>query len=104
MSPVFNWVLIRKKVCLFKDVNLELCFYPYLAPEILNTIKWSEALDEVFRNNSKEDPGLKWQYFGSETGVLRSFPGILSIIFPSSFTLISSNSLVYCILITVYEL
>ena len=55
----------------------EFCkLYSYLAASILNTIKWTEALDEVFINNSKEDPGLKWQYFGSETGVFRSYPGI----------------------------
>lgn len=51
----------------------------YLAAPILNTIKWSEALDEVFINNSNEDPGFKWQYFGSETGVFRSYPGIYYI-------------------------
>ena len=48
----------------------------YLAAPVLNTIKWTEALDEVFINNSNEDPGLKWQYFGSETGVFRSYPGM----------------------------
>ena len=50
-------------------------FFP--APEILNTIKWTQSLDEVFVNNWKEDPSLKWQYFGSETGVLRTYPGNL---------------------------
>ena len=45
------------------------------APEILNTIKWSQSLDEIFIKNFLEDRNLKWQYFGSQTGVFRSYPG-----------------------------
>lgn len=37
---------------------------------------WSEKLDEVFRNNLERDPSLKWQYFASQSGLFRVFPGI----------------------------
>lgn len=47
------------------------------APEILNGIAWSNALDEVFRSNYESDPTLGWQYFSSSIGFFRIFPGEL---------------------------
>ncbi|XP_060667077.1 voltage-dependent calcium channel subunit alpha-2/delta-3 [Drosophila nasuta] len=41
---------------------------------VLRTIQWSEQLDEVFRQNYQSDPALSWQYFGSDTGILRHYP------------------------------
>ncbi|KAH8279880.1 hypothetical protein KR054_009426 [Drosophila jambulina] len=41
---------------------------------VLKTIMWSEQLDEVFRRNYQSDPALSWQYFGSDTGILRHYP------------------------------
>ncbi|XP_022299526.2 voltage-dependent calcium channel subunit alpha-2/delta-2-like isoform X4 [Crassostrea virginica] len=43
-------------------------------PEILNALKWSHDLDEVFRENYESDKEILWQYFGSQTGFMRSFP------------------------------
>ncbi|KAH9510174.1 Voltage-dependent calcium channel subunit alpha-2/delta-2 [Bulinus truncatus] len=42
--------------------------------EILNGLKWSAALDEHFKQNYNNDPDILWQYFGSHTGFMRSFP------------------------------
>lgn len=44
------------------------------AENVLKTIEWSEQLDEVFRQNYQSDPALSWQYFGSDTGILRHYP------------------------------
>lgn len=40
----------------------------------LKAIMWTEELDEVFRQNYQADPALSWQYFGSDTGILRHYP------------------------------
>lgn len=44
--------------------------------EVLDTLQWSEALDEVFIQNYKTDPALSWQYFGSDLGILRHYPAM----------------------------
>ncbi|CAG5927519.1 unnamed protein product [Menidia menidia] len=41
---------------------------------ILNELNWTEALDDLFRKNKEEDPSLRWQVFGSATGMARYFP------------------------------
>lgn len=50
------------------------CFV-YSAPVILNELNWTQALEKVFMENSREDPSLLWQAFGSATGVTRYYPG-----------------------------
>uniref|UniRef100_A0A8C3QHM6 Calcium voltage-gated channel auxiliary subunit alpha2delta 2 n=1 Tax=Cyanoderma ruficeps TaxID=181631 RepID=A0A8C3QHM6_9PASS len=42
---------------------------------ILNELNWTQALEDVFIENRKEDPSLLWQVFGSATGVTRYYPG-----------------------------
>uniref|UniRef100_A0A8B9HEZ2 VWFA domain-containing protein n=1 Tax=Astyanax mexicanus TaxID=7994 RepID=A0A8B9HEZ2_ASTMX len=44
------------------------------APVILNELNWTQALERVFMENSREDPSLLWQAFGSATGVTRYYP------------------------------
>uniref|UniRef100_A0A3P8UKU1 Calcium voltage-gated channel auxiliary subunit alpha2delta 2 n=1 Tax=Cynoglossus semilaevis TaxID=244447 RepID=A0A3P8UKU1_CYNSE len=44
------------------------------APIILNELNWTQALEKVFMENSREDPSLLWQAFGSATGVTRYYP------------------------------
>uniref|UniRef100_A0A3B1JF95 Calcium channel, voltage-dependent, alpha 2/delta subunit 2a n=1 Tax=Astyanax mexicanus TaxID=7994 RepID=A0A3B1JF95_ASTMX len=38
------------------------------SPTILNELNWTQALERVFIDNSREDPSLRWQVFGSATG------------------------------------
>ena len=44
-------------------------------PRVVNAIKWSKGLDRVFVDNYNRDPSLSWQYFGSNTGFMRQYPG-----------------------------
>ena len=48
--------------------------------EILNGLKWTEELDKVFKENEEKDPGILWQYFGSQTGFMRTWPGISTLL------------------------
>lgn len=47
---------------------------PFTGNETKDVLMWTQDLDEVFVRNYKSDPALSWQYFGSETGVLRHYP------------------------------
>ncbi len=44
------------------------------AVEVINDIKWSDALTPFFKNNLAFDPSLSWQFFGSAKGFLRLYP------------------------------
>jgi len=52
---------------------LKICF-PATDPQILNGLKWSAALEPVFKENLRLDPNLRWQYFGSQRGFMRVYP------------------------------
>ncbi|KAK2185405.1 hypothetical protein NP493_238g03014 [Ridgeia piscesae] len=42
--------------------------------DIQNALKWTNGLFDVWKKNRDEDPDLLWQYFGSQTGILRIYP------------------------------
>uniref|UniRef100_A0A1W7RAW1 Voltage-dependent calcium channel subunit alpha-2/delta-3 n=1 Tax=Hadrurus spadix TaxID=141984 RepID=A0A1W7RAW1_9SCOR len=46
------------------------------APTIVDGIRWSEEITDVFRNNMAVDHFLSWQYFCSSTGFLRIYPAM----------------------------
>lgn len=41
---------------------------------MVNTLMWSNKLDDVFLENMRKDPTLHWQYFASREGLLRYYP------------------------------
>ena len=43
--------------------------------DMIWTVNFSAQLDDIFKKNADEDPRLRWQYFGSMTGVVRIYPG-----------------------------
>jgi hypothetical protein len=51
------------------------CCMSAVDPKILNALMWSHNLDKVFTENYEDDKEILWQYFGSQTGFMRSFPG-----------------------------
>lgn len=54
-------------------VHLPLPIYPGL-PEIMNTIAWTEGLDDVFKRNLANFAHVHHQYYGDQLGPLRTFP------------------------------
>ena len=46
-----------------------------LGKEILLTANWSYNLNQAFIDNYNHDPELTWQYFCSQTGLYRVWPG-----------------------------
>lgn len=44
-------------------------------PEVIEDIQWSKKLDPIFSANYAADPTLTWQYFGSNKGFMRTYPG-----------------------------
>ncbi|GFO18775.1 voltage-dependent calcium channel subunit alpha-2/delta-2-like [Plakobranchus ocellatus] len=48
---------------------------PRSNPDVINTVLLTRKLEDTFRQNAAKDPLLRWQYFGSTTGVTRLYPG-----------------------------
>ena len=41
---------------------------------ILNGLQWTAMLDEQFKRNYEKDRDILWQFFGSQTGFMRTYP------------------------------
>ena len=54
-------------------IHVPINVYDGSAP-VINDVKWSEGLTQVFRNNLAFDPNLSWQFFGSNNGFVRVWP------------------------------
>ncbi|XP_005108179.1 voltage-dependent calcium channel subunit alpha-2/delta-2 [Aplysia californica] len=44
-------------------------------PHVIDVVLLTQKLEDTFIQNANEDPLLRWQYFGSTTGVTRLYPG-----------------------------
>lgn len=64
-----------KTLCRTNSNSLPPFFFVFIGPTVMEALQWSEALDEVFVQNYNSDPALSWQYFGSDTGIMRHYPG-----------------------------
>lgn len=53
--------------------------HPVADVEILNSLAWTAAMDQIWKENKERDQGLLWQYFGSQSGVLKVYPGNISL-------------------------
>lgn len=42
--------------------------------DTINTVVYTKELEEIFKSNAKNDQGLRWQYFGSSSGLMRLYP------------------------------
>ena len=62
---------------------MQIDFYTFfiIDIDILNGLEWTKGLDDVFQKNYKNDSEIMWQYFGSQTGFMRTYPGE-----PSTYT------------------
>lgn len=43
--------------------------------DVLNDVAWSNQLDDIFKSNLETNANLLWQFYGSETGMHRLYPG-----------------------------
>ena len=53
--------------------SLDRIFLDLIDVDTINTLMWSNGLDETFSENVKRDPTI-YQYFASKEGMLRYFP------------------------------
>lgn len=66
--------ILQFRLSLYIHGNMVMMFVSDV--EILNSLAWTADMDQVWKENKDGDPGLLWQYFGSQSGVLRFYPGL----------------------------
>lgn len=42
--------------------------------DTINTVVYTKELEKVFKENARHDKSLRWQYFGSSSGLMRLYP------------------------------
>lgn len=42
--------------------------------DTINTVVYTKELENVFKENARHDKSLRWQYFGSSSGLMRLYP------------------------------
>ena len=42
--------------------------------DTINTVVYTKMLEKVFKDNVRKDSSLRWQYFGSSSGLMRLYP------------------------------
>lgn len=52
-------------------------FDPFSDIDILNGLEWTRHLEKQWNDNLEADNDLLWQYFGTQSGIFRKFPGML---------------------------
>lgn len=60
------------------DIEIPLSLYEY-DTKLLNQIRWSDNLDDVFKENYRKRPHLVWQYIGFTTGASRMYPSSIKM-------------------------
>ena len=55
-------------------INNLLLLFVLTDADILNGLQWTAALDDHFRKNYEQDKQMMWQFFGSQTGFMRTYP------------------------------
>uniref|UniRef100_A0A674MJ91 Calcium channel, voltage-dependent, alpha 2/delta subunit 2a n=1 Tax=Takifugu rubripes TaxID=31033 RepID=A0A674MJ91_TAKRU len=69
-----TWFLCKNVQKLLRAATKSSQMCSEMTPVILNELNWTQALERVFIENRREDSSLRWQVFGSATGVTRYYP------------------------------
>ena len=56
-------------------ISVAIDVYKY-ARNVVNFARATRGLDVVFKMNRDEAPYIGWQYFGSKSGAMRTYPGL----------------------------